>query len=653
MSWVGDCSPSMRARSRRGAIAIVATAFVLVWATYCNTFSNSFHYDDVHTIVDNRHIRDLGNVIGFFSDPETFASISERAMFRPVVTTSFAVNYRLGLYDVFGYHVANFSLHLSCALLLFLLARSIGLTRIQAGIGALLFAVHPVQTEVVNYISSRSESLAALFFLAALTAYVRWRTISEPDRSHGRGAQVLYVASVLSFVGALASKSTTLALPVVLLLFEAALRRRAGKGWSLSRLVRYHSPFWALSAAYLFIVRSSAGVALGQPVRGLDEQILSQFKAFIYYAKLLFMPVNLSVDHQFSATTSVPALLGGAVLASLLLAGGAMHRNRQRGGSAPLLGWSLSALLPASLVPLNVLVNEHRLYLSVAIASLWIVGLVLSTVGDPHSWRTGSRSVRLWGVGVALAVLALLAHDRNRAWATELTLWQDAVDKAPGMYRPHMHLGGAMEAAGKWEAARAAYERALEIDPSVALVHYNLANALRHLGRIEEARDSYEASLELNPDFLHALVNLGRLELDAGRLSRSEDLLTRARDSHPTSGLVRHQLGALYRARGKQKAAVKAYREGILLDPSMVESHYNLANLYFHMGKLEESRRSYESALALRPDHEGARYNLADVYARLGKFREAEAICLEALAQAQPNGRFHLLLAKVREGLGK
>jgi tetratricopeptide (TPR) repeat protein len=577
----------MRARSRVAAVAVAATAFALVWATYCNTFSNSFHYDDFHTIVDNRHIRDLGNVIGFFSDPETFASISERAMFRPVVTTSFAVNYRLGLYDVFGYHVANFFLHLSCGLLLFLLARSIGLTRIQAGIGALLFVVHPVQTEAVNYISSRSESLAALFFLAALTAYVRWRSIGETDRSDGHGAQVLYVASVGSFVGALASKSTSLALPVVLLLFEAALRRRAGKGWSLSRLVRYHSPFWALSAAYLFIVRSSAGVALGQPVRGLDEQILSQFKAFIYYAKLLFMPVSLSVDHQFSAadTPSVPAILGGAVLASLLLAGGAMYRNRQRGGSAPLLGWSLAALLPASLVPLNVLVNEHRLYLPVAIASLWIVGFVLSTVGDPHSWRTGSRSVRLWGVGVALAVLALLAHDRNRAWATELTLWQDAVDKAPGMYRPHMHLGGAMETAGKWEAARAAYERAVEIDPSVAL--------------------------------------------------------------------VRHQLGALYKASGKQEAAMTAYREGILLDPPRVESHYNLANLYFDMGKLDDSRRSYESALALQPDHRGARYNLADVYARLGQFRKAEAICLEALAEAQPDGRFHLLLAKVRESLAK
>jgi len=577
----------MRARSRVAAVAVAATAFALVWATYCNTFSNSFHYDDFHTIVDNRHIRDLGNVIGFFSDPETFASISERAMFRPVVTTSFAVNYRLGLYDVFGYHVANFFLHLSCGLLLFLLARSIGLTRIQAGIGALLFVVHPVQTEAVNYISSRSESLAALFFLAALTAYVRWRSIGETDRSDGHGAQALYVASVGSFVGALASKSTSLALPVVLLLFEAALRRRAGKGWSLSRLVRYHSPFWALSAAYLFIVRSSAGVALGQPVRGLDEQILSQFKAFIYYAKLLFMPVSLSVDHQFSAadTPSVPAILGGAVLASLLLAGGAMYRNRQRGGSAPLLGWSLAALLPASLVPLNVLVNEHRLYLPVAIASLWIVGLVLSTVGDPHSWRTGSRSVRLWGVGVALAVLALLAHDRNRAWATELTLWQDAVDKAPGMYRPHMHLGGAMETAGKWEAARAAYERAVEIDPSVAL--------------------------------------------------------------------VRHQLGALYKASGKQEAAMTAYREGILLDPPRVESHYNLANLYFDMGKLDDSRRSYESALALQPDHRGARYNLADVYARLGQFRKAEAICLEALAEAQPDGRFHLLLAKVRESLAK
>ena len=391
-------------------------------------------------------------------------------------------------------------------------------------------------------------------------------------------------------------------------------------------------------------------------MRGLDEQVFSQFKAFIYYAKILFMPVGLNVDHQFSAAnaTSSTAILSGAVLASLLIAYGAMHPSLKWGGSPPLLGWSLAVLLPASLVPLNVLVNEHRLYLSVAIASLWIMGLVmLSTGGDAGGSGRRRRSARLGGIGVIVALFALLAHDRNRVWATEATLWQDAVDKAPGMYRPHMHLGGALEAAGEWESALMAYERAAEIDPGVSLVHYNMANALRHLGRIEEARQRYEASLELNPEFLHALVNLGRLELSAGRLFRSENLLTRARASHPSSGLVRHQLGELYKASKKPAAAVRAYREGILLAPQMVESHYNLANLYFSMGEIEESMRSYESALALQPDHKGARYNLADVYARLGQFHKAEAICLAALAQTQPDERFHLLLAKVREGLEK
>ena len=619
MSGVGE-SPNGHARSPAGALAIGLVVVGLVAITYSNTFHNSFHYDDIHTIVDNRHIRDLGNISDFFFSAATFTSISERAMFRPLVSATFALNYQLGRHEVFGYHVVNLSLHIACVLLLFLVATSIGFGHIEAASGALFFGIHPVQSEVVNYISSRSESLAALFVLIALVAYVRWRAagaVAEVRVRKGWG-RVLYPASVAAFACALASKSTALALPVALLLYEGTLARRLGDRWSPRTLIRFHAPFWVLSAAYFWTVRSSAAVALGQPVRSLEEQIFSQLKALVYYVKILLMPVSLNVDHQFSAAdmTSATAALAAAVLVSLALALVAV-RVRRKGTGVPLLGWSLILLLPASLVPLNVLVNEHRLYLSAAFASMWIVSLVLSTTDRSVDARTGNRSVKLWGVAVTLLVLALLTHERNEVWATENSLWQDAVDKAPGMYRTHMHLGGAMEAAGELEAALAQYRKAAEIDPGVALAHYNLANALIRSGRIDEARDRYEHGLELNPTFLHGLVNLAALEVTDGRLSRADALLAKAQALHPSSAFVHHQLGALYTASGKPAEAEKAYREAIRQDPLMVGSHYNLANLYFDLGELEESARFYESALAIEPSHTGALRNLAIVLATL------------------------------------
>ena len=141
-----------------------------------------------------------------------FSSLVDRAMYRPLVLVSYAFNYSLGEYGLMGYHLLNLSLHLLCTFCVYALCRTLGAGALCSAAAALLFGLHPVNAEVVNYVSSRSESLATLFYLSSLVAYVTWR------RSEGPVALIL--ASGIFFVAGMLSKSTVITLPVAILVYD-------------------------------------------------------------------------------------------------------------------------------------------------------------------------------------------------------------------------------------------------------------------------------------------------------------------------------------------------------------------------------------------------------------------------------------------------
>jgi hypothetical protein len=140
---------------------------VVTVAVYTNSLDNSFHYDDIHSLVQNPHIRSLSNLPAFFYDSQTFSGWGDRAMYRPLVLASYALNHATGGYQVRGYHLVNLVVHLLNVILVFSIGRTVVSRQKQGGaaagayVAALIFAVHPINSEVVNYISSRSESLVA------------------------------------------------------------------------------------------------------------------------------------------------------------------------------------------------------------------------------------------------------------------------------------------------------------------------------------------------------------------------------------------------------------------------------------------------------------------------------------------------------------
>ena len=574
----------------------IAAIAMLALGLYANSLGGSFHYDDFHSIVHNPYIRAWENIPGFFTDPTFFSSDPDKAMYRPLLLLTFLLNYMWGQYDVVGYHVVNVGLHAICSVLVWALTRCFGGREGGAFVAGCLFAVHPLCSEPVNYVSSRSELLGALFFLLALWLFVRERATSG-------------VAAAIRFSLGLLSKSIAITLPLILLLHERWMSRST----SVRRLV----PFAALGAGYVFVISANRflGDSLAATPRGLGEQIWTQIKALTYYLKLLVLPVPLNVEHQFASATSlfdVVVVVSAAFLVSLVLICSRLYSTTTR----VLLAWPAVALAPSSLVPLNVLVNEHRLYLPLAALAV-VVGVTFP-----------SASRRL----VALAVFAglLLASTtvaRNAVWADELSLWTQSVAHSPHMSRSHVHLANAQRELGQVAAAQASYERALQLDPDHRAARTNLANLLYEAGigaadgreYLSRAAQEYKRVLALDPGYKEALINLANVLRALGDDEAAAQYYKRAIEAYPNFSDGYYNLAQLYLHQGRHGEAAVLFARVSELEPDSADVHFQLGNCLALLGEYRQAEQAYRRALLLAPSDSGYRYNLAEVLAAGGE----------------------------------
>lgn len=607
---------------------LLLTAVALV---YGNSLQGSFHYDDFHSIVDNPHIRRLGNVPAFFADPTLFSGDAAKAMYRPVLLVTYALNYAVGGYEVTGYHLVNIAMHAFNACMVWWLAVLLGRRDLALWAG-LLFAVHPVCTEPVNYISSRSESLVAAFYLLSSCFFIYGE--ERPDAR-------FRIYSWMAFGLGLLSKSTAITLPGVLLLYDYFFISH--RDWvSLGRnLAKRHGPYCLLAGGYILTISLNGFLtrSISEPVREGGVQFFTQTVALVYYGVLLVMPVGLNVEHQFFEQSSPEApVVMAALLLVLSLVGLLIYHWRldlvrflrlwigisllpvlampRRHDLALFLNlWMGIALLPVLAMPLNVLVNERRLYL---VCAAFCIGLACLLPGRlTASLRLAGREVRM---ALALALLlscGLLTLSRNAVWSDELTLWQDAVAKSPAMPRPHAHLGNALRQVGQLQRAEEAFEATLALDSQHRAARTNLAN-LR-----------YEAA---------------RAEADAGRAQQHYRRAVReykkvlALDSTYVEAL--NGLGNAYRTMGDGDAAGLYYRRVIALQPHFAQAHFNLASLLVEQADYGRAVDIFKRALELERDAE-TYAGLGRSLFRLERFGEAEEAYLSACQLAPKNVEYH------------
>jgi hypothetical protein len=415
-----------------------------VVAVYFSAVGGAFQFDDYLVIVDNAAVH--GWAAWFDSMPGI----------RPLLKLSYTANWVAGL-GLAGFHLFNIACHAANALMaLALFRRWPGAAGSGAAlIAALIFTLHPVQTEAVTYISGRSVSLMATFYLAAFLAWLR---ASETGREHWRT-----VAAPLLFVAALATKETAWTLPFALLLWEYA---RTGT-WraAATRLL----PLWLVLVAALAIMAGLPGyrrlVTFSLESRAPLDNLLTQIGGQFYLLQQWLLPMP-NIDPDLSVVTGLtPAVAMQSLLLTGLLAGG-IYALRRRPWLGLALLWFFLHLLPTnSLLPRLDVANDRQLYLA-GLGPALIAAMALTCI----RLRAVSHALTL----AVLLMLATVTAWRNLDYRSERALWEATVSLSPHKARAWLNLGYACRLSGDLRAARAAYERALQIDPDYRQARINL-----------------------------------------------------------------------------------------------------------------------------------------------------------------------------------
>lgn len=524
---------------------------------YANTLTNSFQYDDYFFILNNLYVHNLSGIGHFFSSSDLISNVP-LCGYRPLTMATFALNYAMGGENAMGYHFFNVVIHVLSTLLVYGLATAlmqdfkIRRSAYAAVAVALLFAVHPINTQPVNYISGRSTLLAGCFSLACFLLYIYWR------RTHGGLQKVVFALGSLSaYVCALLSKEEAVALPVMLAAYEFFQMHGhidKKKMWhTFLRLL----PFGILTVGFLVLVIHILGIvgATEQP-RGTWENLLTQAKVLFIYLRLIILPANLSIDHVVPISTSLfQPIAMISVVGLIMLLVGSLSLTR----SMPIvpfgLWWFAIALVPTStLIALKLVLNEQRLYVP-AIGVLVIVGALLGIALErSHEIKTkGLRQTLVCSLVAVLVILSALTIQRNAQWRTPQSLWSSAIARYPDSLRANTQMANIHLKAGRLEDALAAANKAVELKPDVLEPRLALATAYSRLGMQDSALSEARAAVDLNPASADAQATLGVVYARLERYAEAEAAWRRAIELNPQNVEARENLEKLKARRQTEK----------------------------------------------------------------------------------------------------
>ena len=696
----GDGGPPAGWRVWCAAGLIVVVGAVV----YANSFSGAFVLDDEWAIQRNRLLR-----------PQTpLWELFKRT--RPVLKLSLALNYRLDYAsarslkrskprpgeDVWGYHLVNVTVHILAALALFaVLRRTLFSDRLRERFGraalplalasALIWMVHPLQTNAVTYVIQRAEAMMGMFFL--LTMYCAVRAFQAR-----RGRWAWYAGATLACLLGAGCKEVMIVAPIVVVVYALIFAGR-----SPGQVLRRHVWFFVLLgvvavllAAHSLAVAGASKSAGWGNVPGVSwyGYAATQFGVILRYLRLSFWPTGLCLDYGWpmakTFTQIVPPAL--VVVALLVATGVGLWRRPELG----FLGvWFFLILAPtSSIMPIKDLIFEHRMYLSLAAVVVAVVcgvyrlgGLVGRRLGLP------GRALAAAGALAAIAAVAglgVLTVRRNAVFQAESSVWRDVIAKRPDNARAHSNLGKALFFEGKIGQAIPEYRRAIELDDKYADPWYNLGVSYSRLGNPQAAIDCYKRAIKLNPKFVPAYNNLGTVLAKLGknaeavryyakalkiepryamahsnmgvalaklnRLDEAAKSFRKAVEAEPEYAEAYHHLGVVLGRLGKVDEAIEAYRKALRRDEGLLRAHFNLAGLLAARGKVSEALEHYQRVVELRPQYVPGRFKLAELLAAVGDVGEALRHYREVI-RLKPNhvaARFQLgrLLAAVGDVQG-
>jgi len=597
---------------RKKVFAILVLS-VLILAAYSNTFHATWQFDDEPNILQRSalHLTELR----WSEIKKTFVN-EKGAIYRPVACFSLALNYYYGKDRVFGYHLVNIFIHVLTSIFLFLfIYQGLNLPVLAlkyaphryaiALLSTTLWALNPIQTQAVTYIVQRMASMAGMFYVLVMFLYLKARM--------AKGLQnrvLLFTACAIAGLLAIGSKENAFMIPVSLYLFEILLLRGLSNDNRMKQLkILTAVLFISLGLCLLFFLLLRGGIDFSgyeKRVFTLKERLLSEPRIILFYITLIFypMPDRLSVAHDIPVSSSL--FDPPTTLLSILLVTGILFTAVRISRKYPFVSFSLvffflNHLIESSFLPLE-LVFEHRNYIPSMFLFVPVALLLWHGITSQHLKRWIRALVSLFVVCLIVA----FGHGtfvRNSIWKSQETLWLNATEVAPALWRPWHNLGRYYADNQAHDKALTLYSQALSKRLSInktdkKLTYYNIGHEYQALGQKDKALFYYQEAARIDPTFAPPLTNKA----------------------------------VLLSERGEIKEAIQEYMEAIRYKENLPEPYINLGYLYLRTGQIDEAIKILEKSLTLNPDSAIARKGLACGYRRKGLFGKAYLTYQTALA---------------------
>jgi len=601
---------------------------LIIVLIYSNSFNASWQLDDRPNILNNRglHINSLkpqSLIRTFFTSPQEGGSIGNR-LYRPIVCLTFAINWYFGKDNVAGYHAVNLGVHLMTAFLLYLailnLLKAPNLQKQYGGsadfiavLAAVLWAINPIQTQAVTYVVQRMASMAAMFYILSIYFYIKTRQSPYAIRR-----TLLLLGCALSFIFALESKENTATLPFALILIEMigfqdlnSQGIRKAFGWG----VIAGGGLLVVFSAWLFLPGDPFAFVKGYSGRpfSLSERLLTEPRIVLFYLSLIFYPLpgRLSIEHDITISTSLfePWTTLPAILFHLVLVGIALFQAKKWPLlTLAILFFYLNHVIESSIMPLE-LIFEHRNYLPSLFLFLPVAAGFKKLLDVYQEKNKVFRSILLYSSVLIIVVIGAGTYIRNMAWATEKTLWEDAMQKAPDSHRPLHNLAWAYYTKiGRYDKAIELYEKSLELRSN-----NNFANpsTMSNLALLYVQKKNYQKAIELWQNALERLPGdaviqhryvIGLIEMK--NWNAALDNLNQLMARHPRNFDYTYLKGYVLLNQNQYAAALQYFERCLTLVSENQQALIGAGICNNLMGHYERAEAIFSRVLEFAPDDE-------------------------------------------------
>lgn len=520
-------------------------------AIYARTLGHEFQmsWDDNWYIVYNESIQGFS-----WKNIKTIFSSIYQANYAPLQMLSYMLDYSLWGLNPGGFAITNIIFHTLNGLLLYRLLHSLHGERLLALVAAAFFMVHPLQVESVAWISCRKNVLSLFFFLLSWEAYRHYRLAET-----GRGT-VAYVASLLAFLLSLMAKSTTLILPVILVLYDFCFPE-AGRRLRLKDKIPYSVAALVFALLSMYVQQHDFQGGIREPYHGGSPlaTFYTMLPVFCLYLWRLVWPAGLSAIYDPPVHTAPDGVViaAGLFLVAMAWGGYRLFKYDRRLGFWLLFFWI--GLLPfAQIVPILWLITDRYINIS-------IIGAAV-LAGAAAVWlrnRLGASSARILYLLLIfwLGALSTTSFQRVGIWRDSLTLWSDTVAKVPASIRVWEHYAEALRSSGLIDKARQAYERILASEPTNTGMLAGLGNLYTETGELDKGLVLLKKLLEIKPDYVIGWASLGTNYMKRGNYAEAEKAYTRAQALQPEAWQVMMLLGDLALAQGHLDRARVHYNQ--------------------------------------------------------------------------------------------